>query len=87
MVMYRVDGVSGLNVLTGIKSIFHVSSLWSGRPSFLFLLESVIGLQIRLTNLPSFQTERSGKPTRAKTACKSFFEKFWGGKTTTDKRG
>jgi hypothetical protein len=27
MVMYRVDGVSGLNVLTGIKSIFHVSSL------------------------------------------------------------
>jgi hypothetical protein len=44
--MYRVDGVSGLNVLTGIKSK-NDSSGWGGKPSILSLLGSVIGLHPR----------------------------------------
>jgi hypothetical protein len=37
--MYRVDGVSGLNVLTGINAKVFVSNFEVGKPSILFLRE------------------------------------------------
>src|SRR5215472_8687735 len=51
IVMYRVDGVSGLNVLTGIiAKVFNQQLLEVGRPSILSLAgKSVIGLQTMLS--------------------------------------
>src|ERR1019366_1098314 len=51
IVMYRVDGVSGLNVLTGIKSKSFVSNFEVGRPSFL----SLRGISYRSANMLSAQ--------------------------------
>jgi hypothetical protein len=49
--MYRVDGVSGLNVLTGIKSKSFVSNFEVGKPSFL----SLRGISYRSANMLSFR--------------------------------
>jgi hypothetical protein len=54
IVIYRVDGVSGLNVLTGIiAKVFNQQLLEVGRPSILSLGgQSVIGLQTMLSFRP-----------------------------------
>ena len=49
IVMYRVDGVSGLNVLTGIIAKVFFSNFEVGRPSFLFLW----GISYRSANMLS----------------------------------
>jgi hypothetical protein len=61
IVIYRVDGVSGLNVLTGIiAKVFHQQLFEVGRPSILSLAgKSVIGLQTMLSVRPCGRRERS----------------------------
>jgi hypothetical protein len=48
IVMYRVDGVSGLKCLTGINTkSFFISNFEVGRPSFL----SLLGISYRSANM------------------------------------
>lgn len=75
-VTYRRDGVSGLNVLTGIKSKSFVSNFEVGRPSFL----SLLGISYRSANMLSFRPYgRRGahKLSNIPFSASDFLKNFW----------
>src|SRR5881396_2735599 len=80
MAMYRVDGVSGLNVLTGIKSkVFPRHSLeWRGHQSCSQSGNQLSVPPIIMLSAPPFG--RNGGQRLAKTmpSATSFFKKFGG---------
>src|ERR1051325_8093284 len=73
IVMYRVDGVSGLNVLTGIKIKTPKSQPGAARPSILRPVErSVIGLPMNAVLFGS--PERSAEYTNRSLRRNKFFD-------------
>jgi hypothetical protein len=73
--MYRVDGVSGLNVLTGINPKVFVSNFEVGKPSIL----SLLGISYRSANMLSFRPfGRRGavKLSNARRRASSFLKNF-----------
>jgi len=76
IVMYRVDGVSGLNVLTGIiAKVFLSATSKSASHQSCFCGKSVIGPQTcRPDDL--LRATRSGQAIRSKIERKRFFEEI-----------
>jgi hypothetical protein len=73
--MYRVDGVSGLNVLTGIKSKSFVSNFEVGKPSIL----SLRGISYRSANMLSVQPcgrNRAHKLSNILFSARDFLKNF-----------
>src|SRR5271169_5870948 len=75
IVMYRVDGVSGLNVLTGIMTKVLSATFEVGRPSFL----SLLGISYRSANMLSkrpFGRRGTCKLSNAKLNASAFLKNF-----------
>jgi hypothetical protein len=80
--MYRVDGVSGLNVLTGIKSKSFCQQLRSRQA----INPVPAGYQLSVCKhavLPALRAKRSGETIKCTLPCKLFFEKFWDSPTSS----
>src|SRR5207302_1755001 len=72
--MYRVDGVSGLNVFTGINQTrFPKSATWRAKPSILLPRESVIGSAGYAVRAPAEQ--RNGQYSKVDRERKGYLKK------------
>ena len=79
MVIYRVDGVSGLNVLTGINAkVFYQQLFEVSEPSILSLAGNQLSVRKHAV-LPAFRAERSGEIIKALIERNIFFELFLNG--------
>jgi len=77
IVMYRVDGVSGLNVLTGINAKSFVQQLCEvGGPSILSQGGNQLSVRKHAVR-PALRAARSEENIKSKIDCNIFFELFW----------
>ena len=74
MVIYRVDGVNGLKVLTGIKSIN--PSLFSEVSSHHSLLLESFGYRFDKIVPSGDRRKRSAENSKSRSSCNMFFEKI-----------
>jgi len=75
--MYRVDGVSGLNVLTGINAkVFYQQLFEVSEPSILSLEGNQLSVRKHAV-LSALRTARSGDNIKLKNHCNIFLKLFW----------
>ena len=78
IVMYRVDGVSGLNVFTGIITKVLSATLEVSRPSFLSLGGNQLSVRKHAVLSP-VEAKRSADIIKSNFMCNTFFKLFSAG--------